>query len=223
MKLKWPRGRNGIVAGIVAAIFVSCCCLMAFAAFTSSTPSGKATGTARAAARQTDEATRKTPKPSNTPRPSNTPHPSNTLRPSATLRPPTATRASTNTGLAPTITRTRAPAFTATQSVPQPTQPPQATATQAPPPFAVINITSPVSAGSNANVVIQTSAGVGCYLSYTTPSGTVSQAQGLGATTADGSGICSWTWLISSSTNPGTGSLAISANNVTQYYPIVIQ
>lgn len=89
--------------------------------------------------------------------------------------------------------------------------------------FTILVLTSPVRAGSNATVRIQTVAGASCYLGYTTPSGTDSQAAGLGATTADAKGICSWTWNISPKTNAGTGSLVITANGSTQFLSIVIQ
>ena len=89
--------------------------------------------------------------------------------------------------------------------------------------FTILVITSPVSAGSNATVRIQTVAGTSCFLSYTTPAGTDSQAAGIGATTADAKGVCSWTWKIGPRTKAGTGSLAITANHSTQFLSIVIQ
>jgi hypothetical protein len=89
--------------------------------------------------------------------------------------------------------------------------------------FTILVLTSPVRAGSSATVRIQTVAGASCFLSYTTPSGTDSQAAGLGATTADTKGVCSWTWNIGPKTKAGTGSLAITANGSTQYLSIVIQ
>lgn len=89
--------------------------------------------------------------------------------------------------------------------------------------FTILVLTSPVPAGSNATVRIQTVADASCFLSYTTPSGTDSQAAGLGPTTADAKGVCSWTWNIGPKTKAGTGSLAITANGSTQLFSIVIQ
>jgi hypothetical protein len=119
---------------------------------------------------------------------------------------------------------------------PIPTQPPAATqaptiaptlpapsATSAPAGITLVSLTSPVSAGQDASLVIQTTAGANCFLSYTTPSGTQSQAQGLGAATANAEGRCGWTWRIGSSTNPGTGKLFVSANGANTTYDIVIQ
>ncbi len=89
--------------------------------------------------------------------------------------------------------------------------------------FKIILTTSPVSVGANATVRIQTVAGASCYLSYTTPSGTESQASELGATTAGVHGICSWTWNIGPKTKRSTGSLVITANDTDQFLDIVIQ
>lgn len=130
--------------------------------------------------------------------------------------PPTLTATLKPTNIPPTRaplpTNTRSPIISPTDTqVPQPTG------------FTLVNLSSPISTGSNANVTIQTVPGASCYLGYTTPAGNTSTAQGLGAATADGNGICSWTWKIGSNTNPGTGSLAVTANGVTQYFQIVIQ
>jgi hypothetical protein len=66
-------------------------------------------------------------------------------------------------------------------------------------------------------------ASASCFLSYTTPSGTDSEAAGLGETTADIKGVCSWTWKIGSKTKLGEGRLVITANDSTQFLSIVIQ
>jgi len=66
-------------------------------------------------------------------------------------------------------------------------------------------------------------AGASCILSYSTPAGTESQAKGLGSKTAGANGLCSWSWEIGGSTNPGTGSITITANDETQFFDIVIQ
>lgn len=223
-----PKRRWGLAVSLIIGICIICGCVTVFAPRTDRTaPATTAAPQPTQVFTATEEPVSETPEPTNTARPSNTPKSTNTTA---------ATAAPTNTT---PPTNTRAPAATqpqvqATQPQPQPTQSlptqaPQATATEAAPPptaapaFTVVNITSPISAGSNANVTIQTAAGASCFLGYTTPSGTVSEAQGLGAATADGNGICSWTWRIGGSTNPGTGSLAITANGVTQYFQIVIQ
>ena len=117
------------------------------------------------------------------------------------------------------------------QAMPQPTavpvQPsaPTMAATQpaAASGFTVLALTSPVRVGSKATLQIQTAPGASCFLTYFTPKGNKSTAQGLGATTANGSGMCAWTWNIGSGTTPGTGTLAVTTNGVTRSIPIVIQ
>lgn len=88
--------------------------------------------------------------------------------------------------------------------------------------FTVVSLASPVEPGSYATLTIQTQAGASCSLSYTTPAGTKSQAKGLGATVASSSGLCSWRWIIGSSTRPGTGTLKVTAGGYTKNLAIVI-
>lgn len=134
---------------------------------------------------------------------------------SPTLAIPTVTVASQPTATAPSVQATATvPTLPTDTQVPQPTQPPAIT---------LVSLTSPISAGSDARLVIQTAPGAACFLSYVTPSGTDSTADGLGAMTADGSGICTWVWRISGSTNPGTGRLTVTTNGATQFFEIVIQ
>jgi len=144
--------------------------------------------------------------------------PTLTPTPTATLNPKTATAVAK-------MTRTALPTRS-TSSSPTPKAPPANTQPPAPtvtPAFTVLVLTSPVQVGGNANVQIQTTANASCFLSYTTPEGTSSDAKGLGATTADSNGICSWIWKIGPGTKPGTGELAIRANGVTRSFDIVIQ
>jgi hypothetical protein len=89
--------------------------------------------------------------------------------------------------------------------------------------FPVLVLTSPIKTGEKATVQIQTVPGASCFLAYTTPSGSHSSAKGLGETTADNTGTCSWTWNISASTKAGTGKLSITVNDLTQNFDIVIQ
>lgn len=152
-------------------------------------------------------------------------------------RTPTNTRPPTFTAPA---TNTRAPAFTATSApvatqAPLPTQepptqpPPTAAPTQAPVPtqapagIVLVSLSSPISAGSDASLVVQVAPGAACFLSYRTPSGTDSSAQGLGAATANGEGRCGWSWRIGSNTNPGTGHLFVSSGGANATFDIVIQ
>lgn len=133
--------------------------------------------------------------------------PSNTLVSTAT---PTATDTVTATS-----TPTETPSATAT-TAPQPTSPPA-------PNFTVVQLTSPVAAGGVATLQIQGPPSANCFLSYTTPSGNPSTADGLGSKTAGADGICLWTWKISPGTSPGTGRLHITVNDVTETKDIIIQ
>ena len=225
--IQWLVGKRKVVALIGSVLMGICCACLMLGIAISSTPSGRATSTARAEMALTEEA-----RPTDTPLPSKTPKPTNTIRPTNTNR-PAATPVSSPTApkptAMPTLTATLKPTSIPATHVPLPTNT-QApiiipTDTQVPQPtgFTLVNLSSPISAGSNANATIQTVPGASCYLGYTAPSGRPSTAQGLGATTADGNGICSWTWRIGSNTDAGTGSLAITANGVTQYFQIVIQ
>jgi hypothetical protein len=141
------------------------------------------------------------------------------VTPTPTKLPPTATIVPSQT---PTSQATRTPSktFTITAESKSTLAP---TNTASPSDFAVLFLTSPVSVGSNATVRIQTLASASCFLSYATPSGTDSEAAGLGETTADAKGVCSWTWKIGSKTKPGEGSLSITANDSTHFLSIVIQ
>ncbi len=89
--------------------------------------------------------------------------------------------------------------------------------------FEVVALTSEVKAGEFASVTIHTAAKANCYLSYVTPSGAESTADGLEAKVADDDGLCSWSWKIVAQTKPGVGALKITSNDVTQSFAIVIK
>jgi hypothetical protein len=76
--------------------------------------------------------------------------------------------------------------------------------------------------GGGAHATIQTAPGASCTIKYYTPAGTLSTAQGLAPQSADQDGMCSWFWNIGSRTKPGTGRIIITANGVTQQFPITI-
>jgi hypothetical protein len=60
---------------------------------------------------------------------------------------------------------------------------------------AVESLTSPVSAGSNANIIVRTNAGSACTISVTY-NGKASTDSGLAQATADAYGNVSWTWTV---------------------------
>jgi hypothetical protein len=83
-----------------------------------------------------------------------------------------------------------------------------------PAPTSGVEITSFAGAkpGGRATVVAQTTAGASCSISYRTPAGTSSKAQGLSAKTSYSNGIVSWTWEIGTATRPGTGTVIVTCN-----------
>ena len=114
-----------------------------------------------------------------------------------------------------------APVVSDTATGPQPVE---NTATEpAPAGITLVSLTSPISPGQNASLVVQVGAGATCFLSYVTPAGTDSTAKGLGNAAADGNGHCAWTWKIGSSTRAGTGQLSVSSNGQSARYDIVIR
>jgi len=66
-----------------------------------------------------------------------------------------------------------------------------------------------------ATLTAKTQPNASCSLAYTTPAGTASTAQGLGAKAADGAGNVSWTWLISADTGPGNGTVRLTCAGQT--------
>ncbi len=119
---------------------------------------------------------------------------------------------------------TPSPTETPTANTPAPTATDAPTSTPTPVTgFEVVALTSEVKAGGFASVTIQTAAGALCDLTYKTPAGTESESDDLKAKTADDDGLCTWTWRITAQTIPGTGTLTITANSVTESYAIVIK
>jgi hypothetical protein len=74
-------------------------------------------------------------------------------------------------------------------------------------------VPSPASIGATATIGARTSAGAGCAIRVTLPSGRVSTVAALGVReVADGSGNVSWTWRIGSTTKPGTAGAVVSCS-----------
>lgn len=160
-----------------------------------------------------------TPQPTNTHQPTDTPFPTESSTTAASPK-PTATVLTLTPTHTLTSTRTLTPTKTATL-----TRTPTLTTTITPTvePFKLLLLSSPVPVGGNARVQIKTTPGADCYLSYTTPAGSDSKADGLGHTTASTTGICAWTWNIGIRTRPGTGTVIITTNDVTQFFDIIIR
>ena len=77
--------------------------------------------------------------------------------------------------------------------------------------------------GEQTQAVSQTVAGASGSIGYVTPHGTRSKAKGLVPETADANSTCAWTWNIVSATQPGTGTVTITANGARQSFPVVVQ
>ncbi len=76
--------------------------------------------------------------------------------------------------------------------------------------------------GGVASATVQTSAGASCAISYVTPAGTPSKAQGLYTKTAGANGTVSWSWNIGSRTRPGTGTVTVTCGGASASAPITI-
>lgn len=120
-----------------------------------------------------------------------------------------------------TPTNTPKPNPTATHK-PNPTATQKASTPQNSGTFTVTKLTSPIKRGNKATLTISTTAGASCNLSYWTPSGNASSADGLGTKTANAQGVCTWTWLISGSTKAGSGTLVVTVDGNSQTLVIVI-
>jgi formylglycine-generating enzyme required for sulfatase activity len=107
------------------------------------------------------------------------------------------------------------PTFTATL-----TNTPEATASGV---FVLISINNVAYRGGTASAKIQTQPGIECALAFFLPSGTKSDAGGLGPRTADANGYCSWTWDIAHNVSTGNGSVTIIVGGESKTYPIKIQ
>jgi len=136
--------------------------------------------------------------------------------PTPTPVPPTDTPVPpTNTPVPPTDTpvptATAAPPTSTPIPPPTPTSPP-AQAKPTAPAGAAVAFTAVQGAkpGGQASATVRAGPNAQCSLSYTTPAGTASTAQGLGSQTANASGTVTWTWTIGPGTKTGTGSLAVN-------------
>ncbi len=115
-------------------------------------------------------------------------------------------------------------AFTASSAVPNTVPTATPAGPTAPPALAGVTFVSVVGGppGGTASAAVQTAPGVSCTITYVTPAGTVSRAQGLYPKTADSTGTVSWTWSIGSSTRPGTGTVTVTCGGMSASAPIAI-
>src|SRR5207245_10072449 len=106
-----------------------------------------------------------------------------------------------------------------------PAAPPDSTGTsRSPDATSIASLTSPVSAGQNAIIKVQTAPRASCSIVYTHPAGKTSTASGLDPKTADANGTVTWTWLISQQTQPlGNGKVLVTFGGKSAEATIVIQ
>lgn len=90
------------------------------------------------------------------------------------------------------------------------------------PVFELISMTEHVHCGSDAEVSVATASGKMCFLTYITSKGNVSEADGLGATTANSEGKCYWKWHISDQTKPGMGKISIKIGDIERSFSIEV-
>ena len=127
---------------------------------------------------------------------------------------PKGTGAVETTQALPSPMLTEAPATAAPKptSAPLPTQPPAPTTVAVTTEF--VSVTSPVSHGSTATVMVQTAPGAQCSITVIYKSGP-SEAQGLGSKQADSSGRVSWTWKVGTRTTPGEWPIIVTCEGQT--------
>ena len=77
--------------------------------------------------------------------------------------------------------------------------------------ISVVSLTSPISAGSTATLIIQTAPGANCSITVYYKSG-ASQAAGLGPQTVDASGQSTWSWKVGSCTAKGIWKIVVQSD-----------
>src|SRR5438552_2708517 len=75
----------------------------------------------------------------------------------------------------------------------------------------LISLTSPVSPGNDATIVVKTAANANCQITVHYKSGP-SKAQGLFPKSADNQGQVSWTWRVGSNTTPGQWPITVTCS-----------
>lgn len=78
----------------------------------------------------------------------------------------------------------------------------------------IISFTENVSLGSITKLTIKTEPDTLCGILYTTPSGNLSDAEGLSIITSNKNNLCSWDWKINPKTKTRTRKVYIYVNDV---------
>jgi len=86
-------------------------------------------------------------------------------------------------------------------------------------------VSLPQKAFTNSNVTVSVEAqpGTNCSITYISPTGETNEAEGLGGTTADESGMCTWTWRIGEIKQKGAGRVIISIGEISETHFIEIR
>jgi hypothetical protein len=75
----------------------------------------------------------------------------------------------------------------------------------------ITSLIGSIAPGGHESLTVHSSKpGDSCTLAVTLPSGRLSTEAGLGSTTANASGVATWTWLIGSTTGAGTARVSVS-------------
>lgn len=114
-------------------------------------------------------------------------------------------------------TLTLAPSATLTFT-PIPTNTPLFT----PGPLTFIELPKEVRAGNDIKVVVQAWEGAYCFLEFFTKDDNKSVANGLGSTSPNSLGRCTWTWHVNSNTHEGTGKLIVQVGEFVEEHPLEI-
>lgn len=91
-----------------------------------------------------------------------------------------------------------------------------------PGPLTFIELPKEIRAGSDVKVIVQAWQGATCYLEYFTADGNPSQAEGLGVTTPDGLGRCTWVWRINANTHEGLGKVIVHVGEFEEEHSLEI-
>ena len=75
---------------------------------------------------------------------------------------------------------------------------------------------------SKVNITVEAPQGTACELAFITPDGIESEADGLGMTVADDSGLCSWDFVIEEASRKGSGRLIFYINGISETHFIEI-
>ena len=86
----------------------------------------------------------------------------------------------------------------------------------------LVSLTSPISRGAYATIVVRTQAGVHCSIIVYYKSGP-STAKGLEPKIADANGRCAWTWKVGTATTPGTWKIVVKTATLSKTYSFVVK